>query len=191
MKQLGSNLIEHSGMWIYSSVIVSPWTQTWWSNGSLKHEIEGVGIWQRVLSHSHRIRGRCLVPRPGNAVPIRGSGSKRVSVPFKVGSRPGLRGVAAPLLEDLIGIRRLLIEDWDGFCQIMSWVHVVYGLNVLFCTFLICLYILVSSLVAHIYSFCLSKDASTRRYRPRWIRVAFHIIIYRSIEVYPLRTTIL
>ena len=39
-------------------------------------------------SHSHRIRGRCLVPRPGNIVPIRGSGSKRVSVPFKVGSRP-------------------------------------------------------------------------------------------------------
>ena len=61
--------------------------------------------------HSHRIRGRCLVPRPGNVVPIRGSGSKRVSVSFKVGSRPGLRGVAAPLLEDLIGIRRLLIED--------------------------------------------------------------------------------
>ena len=66
--------------------------------------------------HSHRIRGRCLVPWPGNVVPIRGSGSKRVSVSFKVGSRPGLRGVAAPLLEDLIGIRRLLIEDWDGFC---------------------------------------------------------------------------
>jgi len=63
------------------------------------------------LVHSDRIRGRCLVPRPGNAVPIRESGSKRVSVPFKVGSRPGLRGVVAPLLADLIGIRRLLIAD--------------------------------------------------------------------------------
>ena len=61
--------------------------------------------------HSHRIRGRGLVPRPGNAVPIRGSGLKRVSVPFKVGSRPNLRGVAAPLLADLIEIRRLLIAD--------------------------------------------------------------------------------
>ena len=63
------------------------------------------------VEHSHKIRGRCLVPRPGNAVPIRGSGSKRVSVPFKVGSRPGLRGVVAPLLADLIEIRRLLIAD--------------------------------------------------------------------------------
>ena len=60
---------------------------------------------------SNRIRGRCLVPRLGNAVSIRGSGSKRVSVPFKIGSRPGLRKVAAPLLADLIGIKRLLIAD--------------------------------------------------------------------------------
>src|SRR6185312_17219750 len=60
--------------------------------------------------------GRCLVPRPGNVVPIRGSGSKRVSVPFKVGSCPGLKGVAAPLLADLIGIRRLRTVDWCGFC---------------------------------------------------------------------------
>ena len=66
--------------------------------------------------HSHRIRGRCLVPRPGNVVPIRGSGSKRVSVPFKVGSCPGLKGVAAPLLADLIGIKRLRTVDWCGFC---------------------------------------------------------------------------
>src|SRR6185312_6723192 len=66
--------------------------------------------------HSHRIRGRCLVPRPGNVVPIRGSGSKRVSVPFKVGSCPGLKGVGAPLLADLIGIRRLRTVDWCGFC---------------------------------------------------------------------------
>ncbi|KAG2631088.1 hypothetical protein PVAP13_3KG572150 [Panicum virgatum] len=66
--------------------------------------------WKR-RTHSHRIRGRCLVPRPGNVVPIRGSGSKRVSVPFKVGSCPGLKGVAAPLLADLIGIRRLSIVD--------------------------------------------------------------------------------
>ena len=63
-------------------------------------------------AHSHRIRGRCLIPRPGNAIPIRGSGSKRVSVPFKVGSRPGLSGVTAPLLADLIGIRRLRTEGW-------------------------------------------------------------------------------
>ena len=70
----------------------------------------------RSLEHSHRIRGRCLVPRPGNAVPIRGSGSKRVGVPFKVGSRPNLRRVAAPLLADLIGIRMLSIADWGDFC---------------------------------------------------------------------------
>ena len=72
-------------------------------------------IANQSLVHSHRIRGRCLVQRPGNAVPIRGSGSKRVNVPFKVGSLPGLRGVAAPLLADLIGIRRLLIADRGGF----------------------------------------------------------------------------
>ena len=73
--------------------------------------------------HSHRIRGRCLVPRPGNAVPIRGSGSKRVSVPFKIGSRPGLRGVAAPLLADLIGIRRLrvwfLLDNEPSMCTMV------------------------------------------------------------------------
>ena len=74
----------------------------------------GVGS-DRTPDHSHRIRGRCLVPRPGNVVPIRGSGSKRVSVPFKVGSCPGLKGVAAPLLADLIGIRRLRTVDWCGF----------------------------------------------------------------------------
>ena len=68
------------------------------------------------IDHSHRIRGRNLVPRPGNAVPIRGSGSKRISVSFKVGSRPGLKGVAAPLFADLIGIRRLRTVDWCGFC---------------------------------------------------------------------------
>ena len=65
--------------------------------------------------HSYRIRGGCLVPRPENAVLIRGSGSKRVGVPFKVGSRPGLRGVATPLLTDLIGIRRIRIVDQCGF----------------------------------------------------------------------------
>ena len=66
--------------------------------------------------HSHRIRGRCLVPQPGIAVLIRGSGSKRISVSFKVGSRPGLKGVAAPLFADLIGIRRLRTVDWCDFC---------------------------------------------------------------------------
>ena len=75
------------------------------------------------VEHSHRIRGRCLVPRPGNAVPIRGSGSKRVSVPFKIGSRPGLRGVAAPLLADLIGIRRLrvwfLLDNEPSTCTMV------------------------------------------------------------------------
>ena len=73
--------------------------------------------------HSDRIRGRRLVPRPGNAVPIRGSGSKRVSVPFKIGSRPGLRGVAAPLLADLIGIRRLrvwfLLDNEPSTCTMV------------------------------------------------------------------------
>ena len=73
--------------------------------------------------HSHRIRGRCLVPRPGNVVPIRGSGSKRVSVLFKVGSRPDLRGVAAPLLADLIGIRRLrvlfLLDNEPSTCTMV------------------------------------------------------------------------
>ena len=70
----------------------------------------------RVVTPIVRIRGRCLVPRPGNAVPIRGSGSKRFSVPFKVGSRPGLRGVAVPLLADLIEIRRLMTMNCCGFC---------------------------------------------------------------------------
>ena len=36
---------------------------------------------------------------------------------FKVGSCPGLKGVAAPLLADLIGIRRLSIADWGGFVR--------------------------------------------------------------------------
>ena len=75
-----------------------------------------VAVYSYWAVRSHRIRGRCLVPRPGNVVPIRGSGSKRVSVPFKIGSCPGLKGVAAPLLADLIGIRRLRIVDWCDFC---------------------------------------------------------------------------
>jgi len=54
----------------------------------------------RALVVSHRIRGRCLVPRPGDAVPIRGPGSNRVSISFKVGSCPSFRGVAAPLLAE-------------------------------------------------------------------------------------------
>ena len=83
---------------------------------------------------------------PGNAVPIRGSGSKWVSVPFKIGSRPGLRGVAAPLLADLIRIRRLrvwfLLDNELSTCTMV----LMYS----FYTFLICLCRLVSSLVAHI-----------------------------------------
>ena len=47
--------------------------------------------------------------------------------------------------------------------------------------FLICLCRLVSSLVAHIYI----VFVFLKTHRPGWIRVAFHIIIYRSIEVYP------
>jgi hypothetical protein len=35
--------------------------------------------------------------------------------PFKVGSRPGLRGVTAPSLADSIGIRVRII-DWCNFC---------------------------------------------------------------------------
>ena len=47
------------------------------------------------------------MPQPENAVSIRESRSNRLNVPFKVGSRPSLRGITAPLLADLIGIRRL------------------------------------------------------------------------------------
>uniref|UniRef100_A0A0A9ETU6 Uncharacterized protein n=1 Tax=Arundo donax TaxID=35708 RepID=A0A0A9ETU6_ARUDO len=32
--------------------------------------------------HSHRKRGRCRIPRPGDVVPIQGSGSNRVDIPF-------------------------------------------------------------------------------------------------------------
>jgi len=38
--------------------------------------------------HSHQIWGRPHVPRPGNAVPNRGSGTTRVVDPIPAGSRP-------------------------------------------------------------------------------------------------------
>jgi hypothetical protein len=38
------------------------------------------------LNHSHIIRGRCRVPRPGFTVPNRGSGLSGVIVPFMHGS---------------------------------------------------------------------------------------------------------
>ena len=63
--------------------------------------------WAHLIVTGFRVDASSHDPR----TPIRGSGSKRVGVPFKVGSRPGLRGVAAPLLTDLIGIRRLRIVD--------------------------------------------------------------------------------
>jgi hypothetical protein len=38
------------------------------------------------MDHSHIIRGRCPVPRPGFTVPNHGSGSTRVIVPLTHGS---------------------------------------------------------------------------------------------------------
>ena len=76
------------------------------------------GVESTSPSHSYIVTAFAVdasSPRPENAVAIRESGSKSVGVPFKVGSRPGLRGVVAPLLIDLIGIKRLRIVDQCGF----------------------------------------------------------------------------
>jgi len=121
--QAGSNVQYDDSMNLRNILWLAPLpskeTKAWLAPGVLvvlDAHPDGIIYQEMIRDHSHRIRGRCLVPRPGNVVPIRGSGSKRVSVPFKVGSCPGLKGVAAPLLADLIGIRRLRTVDWCGFC---------------------------------------------------------------------------